>query len=101
MDTQIVAVFWLSDDMLKALYYYENPQCERSDAEMITTAIVPVLQYRGNFELSRKFLLEEGYIPKILGRTWKDLNMHSICAIDSYLIAARENYRICRSERYQ
>ena len=124
MDTQIVAVFCLSDDMLKALHHYEDPQCEMSDAEVMTTAIVAALNFRGNFELSRKFLKEEGYIPNMLGKsrfnrrlhrltdlfltlfgmlgeTWKELNDHSVYVIDSYPIAACDNYRICRSKRYQ
>ncbi len=46
MDTQIVAVFCLCDDMLKALHHYEDPQCQMTDAEVMTTAIVAALHYR-------------------------------------------------------
>ncbi|NTW99162.1 MAG: IS982 family transposase [Geobacteraceae bacterium] len=124
MDTQIVAVFCLCDDMLKALNHYEDPQCQMNDAEVMTTAIVAALRFRGNFELARQFLQEEGYIPNMLGKsrfnrrlhrvqelfltlfhllgeTWKELNSQSIYVIDSYPIAACDNYRICRSRRYQ
>jgi hypothetical protein len=66
MDTQIVAVFCLSDDILKALHHYEDPQCEMRDAEVMTTVIVAALNFWGNFELSRKYLLEEGYTHLIL-----------------------------------
>lgn len=123
MDTQIVAVFCLCDDMLKALFHYQDPQCRMSDAEVMTTAIIAALLFRGNFELSRKHLKAEGYIPhmlsksrfnrrlhrvqhlfltlfRLLGETWKDLNAQSIYVIDSYPIAACDNYRICRSKRY-
>lgn len=124
MDTQIVAVFCLCDDMLKALRHYEDPQCQMSDAEVMTTGIVAALRFRGNFELARHFLQEEGYIPnmlgksrfnrrlhriqdlfltlfRLLGETWKELNSHSVYVIDSYPIPACDNYRICRSRRYQ
>ena len=124
MDTQIVAVFCLCDDMLKAMNHYEDPQRQMNDAEVMTTAIVAALRYRGNFELARHFLHEEGYIPNMLGKsrfnrrlhriqdlfltlfhllgeTWKELNSQSIYVIDSYPIAACDNYRICRSRRYQ
>ena len=40
MDTQIVAVFCLVDDMLKALHHYEDRQCVMSDAEVMTTAMI-------------------------------------------------------------
>jgi len=43
MDSQIVAVFCLCDDMLKALGHHEDPQCQMSDAEVMTIAIVAAL----------------------------------------------------------
>lgn len=124
MDNQIVAVFCLCDDMLKAIHHYEDPQCQMSDAEVMTTAIVAALYFRGNFEHARKLLKAEGYIPNMLGKsrfnrrlhrihdlfltlfrligeTWKELNNHSIYVIDSFPISACDNYRICRSRRYQ
>jgi hypothetical protein len=123
MDTQIVAVFCLCDDMLKALHHPEDRQCQMTDAEVMTTAIVAALRYRGNFELARHFLQDEGYIPGmlsksrfnrrlhrihslfltlfgLLGETWKALNSQSIYVLDSYPIAACDNYRIGRSRRY-
>ena len=124
MDTQIVAVFCLSDDMLKALHHHEDRQCQMSDSEVMTTAIVAALYHGGNFEKARAHLQEKGYIPhmlsksrfnrrlhriqdlfltlfRLLGETWKDLNSHSVYVIDSYPIASCDNYRICRSRRYQ
>jgi len=124
MDTEIVAVFCLCDDMLKALHHHEDQQCQMSDAEVMTTAIVAALYHGGNFELARKWLQVEGYIPdmlsksrfnrrlhriqdlflalfRLLGETWKDLNSKSIYVIDSYPVPSCDNYRICRSRRYQ
>jgi hypothetical protein len=53
MDSQIIAVFCLVDDMLKALCHNEDKQCQMSDAEVMTTALVAMLHFRGNFELAR------------------------------------------------
>ena len=124
MDTQIVAVFCLCDDMLKALHHYQDPQCQMTDAEVMTTAIIAAMLFRGNYELTRKHLLEGGYIPRMLsksrfnrrlhrihelvltlfgrlGETWKELNDHCVYVMDSYPIACCDNYRICRSRRYR
>jgi hypothetical protein len=123
MDTQIVAVYSLTDDMLKALHHYEDPQSQVSDAEVMTTAITAALYFGGNIEKARVYLQEHGYIPKMLGKsrfnrrlhriadlfltlfsllgeTWKELNTNSIYVIDSFPVAACDNYRICRSHLY-
>jgi hypothetical protein len=124
MDSQIVAVFCLCDDMLKAVHHYQDQQCQMSDAEVMTTGLVAALHFRGNFELARRLLQEQGYIPtmlsrsrfnrrlhrladlflalfSLLGETWKELNVDSIYSIDSFPIAACDNYRIPRSRRYR
>jgi hypothetical protein len=38
---------------------------------------------------------------QVLGEAWKELNEQSIYVIDSYPVAACDNYRICRSRRYR
>jgi hypothetical protein len=124
MDTQIVAVFCLCDDMLKGLHHPEDKQCQMSDAEVMTTALVAALHFRGNIESARHLLHEQGYVPTMLsrsrfnrrwhrladlflvlfsalGETWKELNAHAIYVIDSFPIVACDNYRIPRSKRYQ
>ena len=123
MDTQIVVVFCLCDDMLKALHHHEDPQCRMSDAEVMTTAIVAMLYFRGNFCLASRFLYDGKYIPGMLsksrfnrrlhriadlfltlflrlGQSWKMLNERSTYIIDSYPIAVCDNYRIQRSNIY-
>ena len=124
MDAQIVAVFCMCDDLLKALQHYEDPQCQISDAEVMTTGIVAALYFGGNIEKARAHLQEYGYIPRMLGKsrfnrrwhrvadlfltlfsllgeTWKALNSNSIYVIDSFPVAACDNYRICRSHLYR
>ena len=124
MDTQIIVIFCLCADMLKSLNHYEDPQCQMSDAEVMTTAIVAMLYFKGNFSMASNFLYSEGFIPNMLsksrfnrrlhrisdlfltlflrlGETWKKLNERSTYVIDSYPIAVCDNYRIQRSKIYQ
>jgi Transposase DDE domain len=124
MDTQIVAVYCLCDDLLKALYHAEDPQCQMSDAEVMTTAIVSALFFGGNHEKARQFLQEGGYMPQmlsksrfnrrwhrsadlfwalfhLLGQTWKQLNEDSLYIVDSFPIAVCDNYRIIRCRIYE
>jgi len=69
MDSQIVAVFCLCDDILKGLQHYQDPQCQMSVSEVMTMALVAALFFGGNFEHAREFLSEQVYIPHMLGKS--------------------------------
>jgi Transposase DDE domain len=123
MDDKIIATFCLCDDLLKAIHHQEERQCQMNDAEIMTTAFVASLFFRGNHESARAMLQQHGYIPRmlsksrfsrrlhrikdifvilfdLLGQTWKTLNTASIYVIDSLPIAVCDNIRIRRSKIY-
>jgi hypothetical protein len=110
--------------MLKALHHPQHAQCQISDAEVMTTALVAALHFGGNQDKARRFLAEEGYMPCMvsksrfnrrlhrlasqvgtlfawLGEHWKALNSHSTYILDSFPVAACDNYRIRRCQLYQ
>lgn len=124
MDTQIVAIYCICDDILKGLHHTEDKQRQMSDAEVMTTSVVAGLFFGGNMEKSRIFLQEHGYIPKmleksrfnrrqhkiaelflvvidLLGDFWKQWNEKSVYVMDSFPISACDNYRIPRCHLYQ
>jgi Transposase DDE domain len=124
MDDRIIAIYCLCDDCLKALHHRDDPQCQMTDAEVMTTAIVAAAFYRGNFESARTYLNENGLMRHmleksrfnrrlhrtrelfltlfaVLGETWKELNVESIYSIDSFPIAVCDNYRIRRCKLYR
>jgi hypothetical protein len=109
MDTQIVTVFCLVEDMLNAMPHREARQCEMSDAEVMTKAIMAVLYFGWNYVQIRRLLASQGYISKMLSRSrfsrrlhrikpffltlfsllgehWKSLNEYSIYSIDTFPI---------------
>ncbi len=124
MDTQIVAVYCLCADMLKALHHRDDPQCHLTDAEIMTVAVVAALFFSGNYARAQQYLAEYRYIARplsasrfsrrvhrgkdlfltlfaVLGAHWKDLNAAAIYVIDSFPITSCDNIRIKRSRRYQ
>jgi hypothetical protein len=123
MDDKIIATFCLCDDLLKAMHHQEDHQCQMNDAEMMTTALIASLYFRGNHESARTMLKQYGYIPQmlsksrfsrrlhrmkdifivlfnILGQIWKTLNTDAIYVIDSFPVAVCDNIRIRRSKIY-
>lgn len=124
MDDQILAIYCICDDLLKALGHWEDPQRRMNDAEVMTTAIVAALQCGGNFERARAWLSSPRYIPQmisksqfnrrlhaisslfmqvfhLLGETFKQMNASALYLIDSFPIAVCDNIRIPRAKIYQ
>jgi hypothetical protein len=56
MDEKSLAIYCLCADLLQALGPAEDPQQQLSDAEVMTTAVVAMLFFRGNFEAARALL---------------------------------------------
>lgn len=123
MDEQIVAIYCLCDDLLRAMHHVEDKQSRMTDAEVVTTAVVAALYFGGNFELARALLREQRYIPtmlsrsrlnrrlhrvkpffitlfSVLGEHWKALNSQSIYLIDTFPFRACEHYCVFRVHLY-
>jgi Transposase DDE domain len=123
MDDKIVATFCLCDDLLKAMHHQEDRQCQMNDAEIMTTALIAALFFRGHHESARAMLKQHGYIPQMLSKSrfsrrlhhikdlfiilfnflaqiWKTLNTEAIYVIDSLPVAVCDNIRIRRAKIY-
>jgi Transposase DDE domain len=123
MDDKIIATFCLCDDLLKTIHHQEDCQCQMNDAEIMTTALIASLFFRGNHESARAMLKQHNYIPHMVSKsrfsrrlhrikeifivffnlfaqTWKTLNTEAIYVIDSIPIAVCDNIRIRRSKIY-
>jgi DDE family transposase len=123
MDDKIIAIFCLCDDLLKAMHHQEDRQCQMNDAEIMTTAFIASLFFRGNHESARAMLQHHGYITHMVSKsrfsrrlhrikdiciiffnlfaqTWKTLNTDAIYVIDSIPMAVCDNIRIRRAKIY-
>src|SRR5688572_25124887 len=52
MDDQILAIYCVCHDFLKALHHREDRQQKMTAAEVMTTALVAMFFFGGNFEIS-------------------------------------------------
>jgi hypothetical protein len=123
MDEQIIATYCLCDDLLHAMHHQADAQYQMSDAEVMTTAFIAALRFRGNHARARTMLTHYGYIPtmvsksrfsrrvhrlpgtfailcKLLGQVWKMLNTDALYVIDSLPLAVCDNIRIKRFKLY-
>lgn len=121
---QILSIYCLCDDFLRAWGCKEAPQAKMTTAQVMTVALVAVTLFNGNQERSRCFLKEHGYIPKMLSKgafnrrlhevpeaVWqalfklladvhKQLNESQEYAVDSLPVPVCDNIRIRRCRLY-
>jgi len=123
MDDKIVVTFCLCDDLLKAIHHQEDRQCQMNDAEIMTTAVIAALYFRGNHDSARAMLKEYGSMPHMrsksrlsrrlhrikvffiilcdmFGNIGKELHQDAIYVIDSFPVAVCDNRGIRRSTIY-
>ena len=78
MDTQIRVIYCLCDDFLKSQHHQEDVQTRLSDAEVLTTALVAMLYFGGNFEKARLLLKSQRYMPGMLSRSRYNRRLHRV-----------------------
>jgi len=75
---QVVTIYCLCDDFLRASGHRDNPQGRMSDAEVMTVALVAAARFGGNQESSRLFLKSHGYIKTLLSKNRLNRRLHAI-----------------------
>jgi hypothetical protein len=124
MELEIITIYVICCEFLQAMGHPEDDQCRMSDAEVMTTAIVAMLSFGGNYAEARKWLNCRQYIPTMLGKSrfsrrlnrishlfvpcfhligqyWKAVNPEAIYAIDTFPVPVCDNIRIFRAKIYQ
>ncbi len=76
MDTKVIVTYCLTDEMLQASGHTEPWQRSASDAEVLTTALVAMHFFGGNFASARAFLKTSGYIPRTLSKSQFNRRLH-------------------------
>jgi hypothetical protein len=124
MDDEILTIYYLSDELLKAFGYRDHPHCAMNGAEIMTVAIVAVRHCGGNFAQARRWLHAPHWMPVMLGKSrfsrrlhrikgyfltffyflsisWKENNHDQIYNIDTFPIPVCDNIRISRCRLYR
>lgn len=125
MVKEIITIFCVCDDYLKAIDYKDNHQAQMSTSEILTTAIVAARFFGGNYQKSRIFLSDHKYIKHMLSESrfirrlnqikqeilqgiffvmakmFKTANSDNVYAIDSFPVPVCSNVRIWKCKIYQ
>ena len=66
MDEEIITIFVIVDNTLKAIGYKDDKQVKMSEVEVITTGLVAAKYFSGVYEKARHFLRSHGYMKNML-----------------------------------
>jgi hypothetical protein len=124
MDDEILTIYYLSDELLKAFGHRDHPQCAMNSAEIMTVALVAVTHCGGNFALARRWLHAPHWMPVMLSKSrfsrrlhrikeyfltlfyllassWKGENQGQIYNVDTFPVPVCDNIRISRCRLYR
>ena len=131
MELEIITMYVVCDDYLKATQYWEDSQTEMTTAQVMTTALVAAKFFKNCLEHGRVFLKEAGYIGnptgtfRMLSESRLNRRVHAIpehvwlglfyaladvhkqsnegqeYIVDSLPVAVCDNYRIRRCRLYR
>jgi hypothetical protein len=78
MFDNIVALYCITDDLLKAIGHKDDQRRELSDAEVITTACSATLYFGSNLETARTFMKQSGLMPRMLSKSRLCRRLHQV-----------------------
>jgi hypothetical protein len=81
MINEIIALYCLVDDVLKAIGHRDDSRRSLTDAEVITTALVAARFFGGNQAQSQNYLREQGLIPRQLSPSRFNRRIHAVAEL--------------------
>jgi len=81
MINEIISIYVITDDLLKAIHHQEDSRRQMTDAEILTTAIVAAWFFNSNQANARQYLWENGLIPGMLDKSRFCRRLHALSGL--------------------
>jgi hypothetical protein len=78
MLNEIIAIYAITDDLLAAIGHKNDPRCEMSDAEIITTALIAAIFFNGNHSKACAYMKDHNLIPRMLEKSRFNRRLHRL-----------------------
>jgi hypothetical protein len=82
---KVIAIYCFVDDLLKGIHHPTKEGCRTSDAEIITTALVSALVFKGNQCVSIDYMRSHNMAPLLPDKSGFTKRLHRLCDL-LYLI---------------
>ena len=123
LQDKVIGIYCLIDDILKGIGHYEEEHRKVSDSEIITTALVSALYFKGNQSGAAAYMRTHNMMPRMIrksgftrrlqrvhslvmwlfeemGRLFKYICRETEYIIDSFPLRACHNIRVRRSKLF-
>ena len=84
MLNEIITVYAITDDLLKAIGHCEDCRRDMSDAEIITTALIAAMFFNGNHSAACSYMKDHNLIPKMLEKSRFNRRLHNISMLGMF-----------------
>ena len=81
MIDKIVAIYAITDDILKAIGHQEDARRQMTDAEILTTAFAAAMFFSANQTKACEFMSDTGLIPQMLHKSRYCRRLHAISGL--------------------
>lgn len=75
---EIIAIYAITDDLLKAIGHQDDCRAQLSDAEVITTALVAARFFGGNHQSAIDYVKDHGLMPQMLSKSRFNRRLHRL-----------------------
>jgi hypothetical protein len=77
---KVIGTYCIVDDILKGIHHYENAERKVSDSEIITTAIVSALYFKGN-QISSIHYMRSHNLIEMIGKSGFNKRLHKVASL--------------------
>lgn len=89
---KVIAIYCMIDDILKGVQHPEDIRRRVSDSEIITTAIVSAMFFKGHHATAIGFMRDHGYISKMIDCSRFSRRLHKVGELLSQLLLKFGSY---------
>jgi hypothetical protein len=82
---KVIGIYCLIDDILQGLGHTEPQQRKVSDSEVITTAVVSALYFKGNQSTTLGYMRSHQLMPEMIGKSGFTKRLHRLAALVLWL----------------
>ncbi|MDF5733514.1 MAG: hypothetical protein PUP92_37445 [Rhizonema sp. PD38] len=75
---EIIAIYAITDDLLTAIGHKDDIQCEMSDAEIITTALIAAIFFSGNHSKACAYMKDHKLVARMLEKSRFNRRLHRL-----------------------